>query len=404
MKRILLIVAFILAFYKVEAQPPLNQIHTYPLITEEDETIRFMMNSVSADSLLHNIERMSSFYTRRWDSRYIFDVERWLTDRYETYDFDSIVHHGFTVPNSDIPTADNIIALQRGTKYPDEYVVCGAHYDSYCNGSGHPDSLRSPGADDNATGVAGIMEIARILSGYSFERSILYCNFNAEEKGLVGSAAFAKDCADNDVEIVGYLNLDMTGYLKDDTEMHVDLLYIDRDSLFAECFFNFAEVYYPELPVYHTWLMQGDSDFSSFNRNGYAALHPFEDVIDKSPYIHSVDDVIGLSVNNISQSKLFTELVLGVVATVAGLDNNSIDEDLPTTMSLYPNPVTDHFYVQGDIAAVEVFNITGQKILHDIDISVGRHRIDVNDWNKGVYIVRLSDDKGVAHSHKVVVR
>lgn len=135
-----------------------------------------------------------------------------------------------------INDVDNIIVLQRGTKYPDEYVVCGAHYDSYCNGNGHPDSLRAPGADDNASGVAGIMEIARILSNYKFERSILYCNFNAEEVGLYGSAAFAKECADNDVDIVGYLNLDMTGYLKDDTEMHVDLLYIDRDSLLGACF------------------------------------------------------------------------------------------------------------------------------------------------------------------------
>lgn len=403
MKRILLVCALLFIFCRTEAQPPLNQIHTYPSITEEDETVRYMMNCVSTDSLLHNIERLSSFHTRRWDSKYIFDVEEWLTKEYERYNFDSIYHHSFTVTDT-INDVDNIIVLQRGTKYPDEYVVCGAHYDSYCNGNGHPDSLRAPGADDNASGVAGIMEIARILSNYKFERSILYCNFNAEEVGLYGSAAFAKECADNDVDIVGYLNLDMTGYLKDDTEMHVDLLYIDRDSLLGACFFNFADIYYPEVPVYHTWIQHGDSDFSSFNRNGYAAIYPSEDVIYNSPYIHSIDDVIGLSVNNISQSKLFTELVLGVVATIAGLDRTSIDEDIPITMSIYPNPVDDHFYIQGDIVSVEIFNITGQKILHEDDISVGRHRIDVSEWHKGVYIVCLKDKNGDRYSHKVVVK
>ena len=186
--------------------------------------------------------------------------------------------------------------------------------------------------------------------------------------------------------------------------MHVDLLYIDRDSLLGACFFNFADIYYPEVPVYHTWIQHGDSDFSSFNRNGYAAIYPSEDVIDNSPYIHSIDDVIGLSVNNISQSKLFTELVLGMVATIAGLDRTSIDEDIPITMSIYPNPVDDHFYIQGDIVSVEIFNITGQKILHEDDISVGRHRIDVSEWHKGVYIVCLKDKNGDRHSHKVVVK
>lgn len=57
MKRILLVCALLFIFCRTEAQPPLNQIHTYPSITEEDETVRYMMNCVSTDSLLHNIER-----------------------------------------------------------------------------------------------------------------------------------------------------------------------------------------------------------------------------------------------------------------------------------------------------------------------------------------------------------
>ena len=138
-----------------------------------------------------------------------------------------------------------MIAIQRGCVYPDEYVVCGAHYDSYNKSLGHPDSLRAPGADDNASGTSGILETARLLSKCKFERSIIYCGFAAEEIGLIGSAAYAKDCADQRMDIVGYFNLDMIGYLEEGSDIHVNLMYTTQDSIIAKYVFDFSHVYYP---------------------------------------------------------------------------------------------------------------------------------------------------------------
>ncbi len=179
---------FSLAFF---AQTPHLFEHTYPVIETENPITRSIMDSVSIDSLITTIEHLSHYKTRRYDSRYIWEVQDWLISRYQGFGVDTVMLHDFPVPNSDIETADNVLAVQWGTKTPNEFVICGAHYDSWSSDGTDPDTIRSPGADDNASGVAGILETARLLSRYTFDRTIIYANWCAEEIGLVGSAAYA---------------------------------------------------------------------------------------------------------------------------------------------------------------------------------------------------------------------
>ena len=120
------------------------------------------------------------------------------------------------------------------------------------------------------------------------------------------------------MDIVGYFNMDMNGYLQEGHDMRMHVVYVNQDSLLAKMFFDVCHTYFPELPVRQNW-MQGDSDFSSFNRSGYPALHPFEDVYASSPFIHTQQDVLGVSVNNLEQSRLFAQVNLGAVAHLAGL-------------------------------------------------------------------------------------
>ena len=79
---------------------------------------------------------------------------------------DTVIKHDFKLHNLSITeTGDNILAVQWGTKYPEEFVICGAHYDSYAYDGHDPDTIRSPGADDNASGVAGIIVSTRRADG-----------------------------------------------------------------------------------------------------------------------------------------------------------------------------------------------------------------------------------------------
>lgn len=113
---------------------------------------------------------------------------------------------------------NNIIVEFRGTggpgagpELPREVLILGAHFDAVPN---------SPGADDNGTGTAAILEMARHLKDVRHERDIRLCLFNLEEVGLVGAAAYAADVRDEildgKITVIGMISLDMLGYFRDE--------------------------------------------------------------------------------------------------------------------------------------------------------------------------------------------
>lgn len=380
--------------------------HDYPVVQQEDTRIRHLMDQVSVDSLEATIQHMQSYLTRRWDTPMVYDVQDWLYETYRGMGIDSVFLHDFQFMYHDTlrETSDNVIAIQRGLVYPDEYVVCGAHYDSYNHVTpGDPNTVPAPGADDNASGTSGIIETARLLSQCKFERSIMYCGWAAEEIGLIGSAAYAKDCADRMVDIVGYFNLDMIGYLKDGIDMQMRLMYMNRDSTFANYIYQFCEIYDSTLLVKQGWITGGDSDYSSFNRNHYAAVHLFENTHYYSPYIHTLDDVLGVSVNSMEQAERFTQLHLGMVATLAGLISTSVDETDTENLVVYPNPVSGLLTVKGsEMQQIEIYNLLGQQVKKET-CHGSAVQLDVTSLAAGVYVLRVVDNAMNVHSHRVVI-
>jgi hypothetical protein len=127
--------------------------------------------------------------------------------------------------NIDIETTrasvNNVLAWLPGQT--DEYVIVGAHYDHL--GRGNFDSLAPsqvgqihPGADDNASGTAGVLELARLLAPQrgQLKRSILFMDFAGEELGLLGSAEWVKNPTRPLAKAVAMINMDMIGRIKDD--------------------------------------------------------------------------------------------------------------------------------------------------------------------------------------------
>lgn len=382
MKKYLVFISILISAHICCAQIPHLYNHTFPDITSQDEKVIEMLNQVSEAQIISDVTHLSSYLNRRADAIHIYNVKDWLASEYQKTDVDSVYFHDFqvipfwdTIPKP-FTTAPNILALKIGKKYPDEFVVCGAHYDSYVRAEGNynPDTLVSPGADDNASGVAGILSAARILSNYEFERSIIFASWNAEEFGLCGSHAYAKDCRKDSVDIVAYFNLDMTGYLNPGDNIHIALIYTQCDSLLGEFYKQVGHVYTPNIPIYQDWLISGDTDFSSFNRNGYQAITPSEDVRHMSPYIHSIDDIIGLSVNNWEQTVIFTKLNLACVALAAGI---------------IPESVNEIDFKDEEIESFEVYDIFGRLVYTEKSVWKNMEEIRVTNLASGVYIVRF---------------
>ena len=108
---------------------------------------------------------------------------------------------------------NNVLAIQKGSRYPNRYIIMSGDIDSRVSDpNNYTDD--SPGANDNASGMAGTIEAARVLSQYSFENSIIYTGLAGEEQGLFGGKGLAAYAKEQGWEIIGILNNDMIGNIK----------------------------------------------------------------------------------------------------------------------------------------------------------------------------------------------
>ena len=320
-------------FNKKASLPKLTR--DFPVVTEEDPRIREMLNQVNMDSLEATVQHLQDYGSRIWNSDNAFAASDWIASRMEALGLE-VEQQPFNANTwmGSGAAAPNVIGIQRGTLYPDTYVVCGSHFDSFSYeammGGG-----TAPGADDNATGVASVLESARIMTQYEFEYSIIYCAYGCEEMGLYGSEAYASRCQQQGMDIIGYFNNDMNGYLYGD-QIHIDCIYPNAVEPIGTYYMNVGSVYYPELPIRHVNFNQGDSDHTSFNNHGYMGIYPFEDYEHYSPYIHTPNDVIGTSVTSFEMGQQYCQMNIACLAEIAN--------PMGDTPVVECNPVVD-FYI-----------------------------------------------------------
>lgn len=191
--------------------------------------------------------------------------------------------------NTSMPS---VIMTVRGTEKPDEYVVLGGHLDS----TSREGNNNAPGADDNASGIATITEVARVLfsMNYKPKRTVEFMAFAAEEVGLVGSKEIARDYKNRNVNIVSYMQLDMTNY-KGSTQD----VFITTDSYNSTSLNNFLKKLMDHYNASGTHKITysnsacnyGCSDHHSFAQQGYETAFPIEAKFSESnPNIHTSRD------------------------------------------------------------------------------------------------------------------
>ena len=128
----------------------------------------------------------------------------WLLERYRSFGLTAHLQPFTTVAGSEIDVA-NVVAVIRGTVNPELVYVVGAHFDSRAEG---------PGADDNTSGTAMILEAARVLAKRPLPATVMFVSFTGEEAGLRGAREFARRMKDS-IQVVGALNNDMMGWAND---------------------------------------------------------------------------------------------------------------------------------------------------------------------------------------------
>ncbi len=197
---------------------------------QTDQKVYRIIESISSERIENDIQTLVNFGTRNTfsdtisDTRGIGAARRWIKSEFET--ISEACHHCLDVfyqkdfvtkaGNSRVPHdawVINVVAIQKGTKYPNRYIIMSGDIDSRASDT-MDFTTDAPGANDNASGMAGTIEAARVLSQYQFESSIVYVGLSGEEQGLFGGAGLAKYAKEKGWDIIGILNNDMIGNIK----------------------------------------------------------------------------------------------------------------------------------------------------------------------------------------------
>jgi len=198
--------------------------------TLQTEVLRDIGAAPSAERIEADLTKLVSFGTRHTLSDTTSETEgigaarRWLKAEFERISEDCggclevfyVSDYVGGEEGSRIPEpvqVVNVVAIQRGTADPNRFVVMSGDIDSRVSDVMDSESV-SPGANDNASGVAGVLEAARVLSQYEFEGSIMYAQLSGEEQGLFGGQILAEHAKEQGWDIKGVLNNDMIGNIQ----------------------------------------------------------------------------------------------------------------------------------------------------------------------------------------------
>ncbi len=183
-------------------------------------------------------------------------------------------------------TGKNVIATKQGSSDSHAYFIVCAHYDDM------PSGTTAPGADDNASGTATVIELARVFSQYNFNYTIKFICFDEEEQGLIGSNYYATQARNRNDSIIGVINLDMTAYDNNNDGM-VDVhrnSVANTSQIANEWVDNIYQYGINLTPRYVN--SQPYSDHYSFQQKNYGAILIIEYDLEFNPRYHTVNDKI----------------------------------------------------------------------------------------------------------------
>ena len=294
------------------------------LRTPPDSLVASLMDSTNLDNMTATIQRLQDFGSRYVVVDSCWAAGYWIRDRFEEYGYADVRLDTFrTMSFQDSVEAMNVIAVKEGTTRSSEYVVLGGHYDSASAENFSDPLARAPGAEDNATAVAAVLEAARLLRDVPTERSIMFACWSAEEEGLRGSRDFVASAVEESLDIVVYFNMDCIGYLEPELDEAPVIVFTDSLSLAIAGYMQTLAHEHTDYEFQTCVRPFGASDHTSFWEAGYNVVDTGTTV--SSPYRHTVEDVL----DNIDPEFARAIAAVNVAATAAVAGVAGEDANLP---------------------------------------------------------------------------
>jgi bacterial leucyl aminopeptidase len=278
---------------------------------DNQREVALLMPRVQGSHLMATVDTLAAFQNRRHNSSTGLQAANWLAAHWDSLIPTkrrsnvrvTVIQH----PSSVTPQPSVMLEIIGRTR-PNESVILGGHLDSI---AGSLTNARAPGADDNASGIAGLTEIIRVMmeGGYQPDRTLRFIGYAAEEVGLRGSNAIAASYLTSTEQVVGVLQLDMTAFQGDSTDiwLYTDYTNAQQNQFLA----NIVTKYLPEYTVGYSACGYACSDHASWHNRGFRVSFPHEaSNANYNRAIHTINDTTATFGNTPQHMLKFTRLAL----------------------------------------------------------------------------------------------
>jgi hypothetical protein len=346
------------------------------------------------DSVYQLIEAYQNIGIKATGTPGFDSATRWLSDRYTALGY-KVSIDSFLMGSM---YSTNIIIEKKG-RDTTSWIIVGAHYDT---------KGESPGANDNGSGVAATLEIARLIKDIGTDISVRIINFGAEEQGFYGSYHYANTTLDPEDNVVLMFNLDQLGGSKGKDNRRI---VCERDEnnepstnniasyLKTDTLVSMIELYTTLIPV--TGLAER-SDYEPFQDLGYVVNGLYQE--SKDDNYHSAQDLVSNmdteATTEVIKGSLAATLYFAGINSIVGV-SNAVQEQF----FIYPNPAHNLISVHlqyMDSVEVSIISITGEELLtRQIKQTAN---LDISHLPAGSYTVSISsEDNSIMSYSKLII-
>jgi aminopeptidase YwaD len=349
-----------------------------------------VVSQVSESNVLANLTEFEDLGIKRRGTTSLQNTLNWLKAEYLSYGFTAAQMQEYSFTNGSA-TCKNLVVTKIGTLYPNMFVIICGHYDT----------ITGKGTNDNGSGVATILEVARLLQNIQTEYSIKFINFSGEEDGLVGSQNFVSsvvNATSPKMNIKLVFNIDEVGGR---TDMVNDTITCERDTgsptannaasnTITNELITCVQLYSP-LDTYLNYAYA--SDYMPFEENSEVITGFFER--NETPYRHTANDLLvnmdPVYVYNIAKAATGAMLHFAVASNTT-LGSSDIDDN---QVSFYPSPAKDVLNINlGSLAdsnyTFSLIDIQGKIVMNKrVESANLIEPISIGELSSGMYLAVL---------------
>ena len=347
---------------------------------ESNSYYETIVENMDLDILEANLQQHADFGSKEPGTEALVNSFNWLKSSYEEWGYEDISIDTFSYSGNE---CYNLIITKTGTHYPNKYVIIDGHYDT----------RNGPGANDNGTGTAIVLEIARMLKDIDTEYSVRFIHFSAEEVGLVGSNHYVDHVVvpeSHDIKLV--FNIDAVGGVNGMTN---NIIVCERDesapnsnnaasAAITDTLSNLMELY-SNLNTEISYAYA--TDYVPFMEEGYVITGLYE--YNETPYAHTPND--NIEHMDLDYYKEVAKGSLGASLYFTGAYESTGTEELEDTevVSVYPNPVSRILHIQNnqvtENSRAVLINQQGQQVLETKIFQ--NSQINMSSLTSGLYFL-----------------